>query len=674
MAKKHLVIVESPAKGKTIEKYLGKGYQVLASYGHVRDLPKSKLGVEPEDGFVPKYVVPAKAKKVMAAIKKAAAGADELLLATDYDREGEAIAWHVAEALGLKEEKNDTQKLPVHRITYHEITKSAIQEAFQHPRKLDMDLVNAQQARRVLDRLVGYTLSPFLWKKVMKGLSAGRVQSVTVRLIVDREHEIKAFKADEYWSVEAQLVAKSEAFTASLAEYKGDKIEKLSVGSEAKAKEIEIALKGATYTVQSIEAAERHKRPSAPFTTSTLQQQSAHRLYFSAKATMALAQNLYEAGHITYMRTDSTNIAHEALTATRSYIQSELGAKYLPESAIQYKTKSKGAQEAHEAIRPTDVTKHPDDIDVESDRHRKLYRLIWQRMVASQMSPAVLKAETVKIRADDTAVFQANGNVVVFDGYMKVWPVSREDIILPKMTDGQVVDLKQLVTEQHFTEPPARYSEATLVKALEEKGIGRPSTYAPTLSTIQDRGYVELLERRFHPTEVGETVTTMLVANFPDIIDYDFTAEMEESLDKVAEGKQEWTKLLGDFWGPFAKSVEGKTETVTKVDMTQELDRQCPQCKERNLIIRHGRFGKFIACPGFPDCKYTERILDKTGVICPECGKGELVTKRTKRGKTFWGCEKYPDCKHATWNDPTKKKEGDDEAGPAEPVTSDPTE
>ncbi len=692
MSAKHLVIVESPAKGKTIEKYLGKDYTVLASYGHVRDLPKSTLGVEPEHGFEPKYVVPPKAKKTVAAIKKAAASADELLLATDYDREGESIAWHVLQALGL--EGDPTSKKPVHRITFHEITKTAIQDAIRKPRNLDMDLVNAQQARRVLDRLVGYTLSPFLWKKVMKGLSAGRVQSVAVRLIVDREQEIKAFKADEYWSVDAVLKAKAEEFSSSLVEYKGQKVEKLTVNSEAKAKEIERALAGATYTVIAIESAAKQKRPSPPFTTSTLQQQAAHRLYFSAKATMALAQNLYEAGHITYMRTDSTNLADEALGAIRSHIGSEYGAQYVPEQPIRYKTKSKGAQEAHEAIRPTDVSTHPDQIQVESERHRKLYRLIWQRAVASQMNPAVLKAETITINVQGStrpvlhspsdqaihsasvtgrvkekagqpiALFKATGSVVTFDGYLRVWPTDRSDTILPKLTEGQTVDLKDLLTEQHFTEPPARYSEATLVKALEEKGIGRPSTYAPTLSTIQDRGYVELLERRFHPTEVGETVTKLLVANFPDIVDYDFTAEMEESLDKVAEGKREWTTLLGDFWAPFQKSVAAKTETVTKVDMTEKLDRTCPQCKERKLIIRPGRFGKFIACPGFPDCRYTERIVQRTGVPCPECRRGELVAKRTRKGKTFWGCERYPDCKTATWNDPTKKKE--DESPSAE--------
>lgn len=665
---KILVIVESPAKGKTIEKYLGKDYHVLASYGHVRDLPKSKLGVEPEQGFEVKYVIPAKAKKAIGAIKKAAASADELYLATDYDREGEAIAWHVLEALDLSKTKYATVK----RITFLEITKSAIQEAIKQPRELDMDLVNAQQARRVLDRLVGYTLSPFLWKKVMKGLSAGRVQSVAVRLVVDRENEIRAFKADEYWSIDAQLQSGSDELVASLSQYEGKKIEKLSVSSEVQARDIETALAGAAYTVSSIESTEKQKRPSPPFSTSTLQQQAAHRLHLSAKRTMKLAQDLYEAGHITYMRTDSTNLAGESLTATRELIKAAYGQAYLPGEAIHYKTKSKGAQEAHEAIRPTDVTLTPEKFSGESEAHEKLYRLIWQRTVACQMTPARLKSETVLIDASQKqAVFKVTGTIVTFDGYLAVWPSDREDTILPKLSQGQVVDLKQLLIEQHFTEPPARYSEATLVKALEERGIGRPSTYAPTLDTIEARKYVEQIDRRFHPTEVGETVTKMLVENFPDIIDYDFTAQMEEDLDKVAEGKRDWTKLLGEFWDPFAKLVETKSESVQKVDMTEELDRECPQCKKHKLIIRPGRFGKFIACPGFPECKYAEPIVNKTGVICPECNEGEFVERKTRRGKTFWGCSRYPKCKGATWNDPTKKKDADEEPDPADPVTSD---
>lgn len=651
MAKKHLVIVESPAKGKTIERYLGKDYQVLASYGHVRDLPKSKMGVEIDDGsFAPHYLVPAKAKKAVASLKKAAASANDIYLATDYDREGEAIAWHVLEALKLN------KSTPVHRITFHEITKSALEKAVKNPRELDYDLIDAQQARRILDRLVGYTLSPFLWKKVMKGLSAGRVQSVAVRLIVDREKEIKAFKPQEYWSIDGQFLRGSDQFTASLIEFGGDKLDKMSIKSEVESKKIEQALGGLDYQISSIEKKERKKRPSPPFTTSTLQQQAAHRLHFSAKQTMKLAQDLYEDGHITYMRTDSVNLAEEAIKATRKLVENEYGGKYLPKDAQHYKTRSKGAQEAHEAIRPTHVDSLPGNLNLKSEKHDKLYKLIWQRMVASQMSPALLKAETVLVKSTDgQGIFKATGNVVDFEGYLKVWPTAREDKILPKLKEQESVDLDKMNVDQHFTEPPPRYSEASLIKALEEHGIGRPSTYAPTLSTIQDRGYVELLERRFHPTETGENVNAILVKHFPDIVDLDFTAEMEEDLDKVAEGKKDWTKLLGDFYKPFHKLVEEKTEDVPKLDLTEKTDKICPECG-KSMVIRPGRYGKFLACTGFPDCKHTEPIIKKTGVTCPECKEGELIERKTRRGKTFWGCQRYPKCKYATWDDPNKKK------------------
>ncbi len=662
----HLVIVESPAKGKTIEKYLGTGYKVLASYGHVRDLPKGKLGVDVEHDFEPTYVVPTKAKKAVAALKKAASEADDIYLATDYDREGEAIAWHVIQALGLE----TNHKKPLHRITFHEITKSAIEQAVKHPRELDVNLVNAQQARRVLDRLVGYTLSPFLWKKVMKGLSAGRVQSVAVRLIVDREREISAFKPQEYWSVEALLdTAKQEQIRASLALWAGEKIDKLTIGTKDRADAVAAALKEATYAVASVESKETQKRPSAPFTTSTLQQQAAHRLYFSAKQTMKLAQDLYEAGHITYMRTDSTNLAAEAVEEARTLIKSEFGAEYVPAAAVAYKTKAKGAQEAHEAIRPTHVSDKPGSLDLESDRHAKLYELIWQRMVACQMAPAKLKAETILIdakAAKESGQLKATGNVVVFDGYLKVWPSEREDVILPALAAKDPLTLNDLAVDQHFTEPPARYSEATLVKALEENGIGRPSTYAPTLSTIQDRNYVELIDRRFHPTEVGTVVVDLLLKHFPDIVDLNFTAQMEERLDDVAEGKEDWTKELKDFFVPFEKQVKEKTEEVAKLDMTEDAGRACPKCG-KPMVIRYGRFGKFIACTGFPDCKHTEPLVVSTGIKCPECGEGDVIERKTRRGKTFWGCSRYPDCKYATWDDPLKPKKDAAGSEPNEP-------
>ncbi|MEK7184095.1 MAG: type I DNA topoisomerase [Patescibacteria group bacterium] len=657
--KHHLVIVESPAKGKTIEKYLGKGYKVLASYGHVRDLPKGKLGVDVEHGFEPSYVIPTKAKKAVAALKKAVAQADDVYLATDYDREGEAIAWHIIQALGLEK----GSKLPIYRITFHEITKSAIEAAVKQPRELDIDLVNAQQARRVLDRLVGYTLSPFLWKKVMKGLSAGRVQSVAVRLIVDREREITAFKPVEYWSIDALLdTAKKEQFKASLVSWEGEKIEKLTVQTKDRADALAASLKAAAYSIASVESKETQKRPSAPFTTSTLQQQAAHRLYFSAKQTMKLAQDLYEAGHITYMRTDSTNLANEAIEEARSVIQS-FGADYLPTAPVVYKTKSKGAQEAHEAIRPTHATDQPGSLDLPSERHAKLYELIWQRMVSCQMAPAKLRAETILIDAvagKEQGQLKANGNTIVFDGYLKVWPTAREDVLLPSLKQDDKVALADLEVGQHFTEPPARYSEATLVKELEENGIGRPSTYAPTLSTIQDRNYVQLLERRFHPTEVGTTVVDMLIKHFPNIVDLGFTAQMEEQLDEVAEGKKDWTKELKEFFVPFEKLIKEKTEEVVKLDMTEDANKPCPKCG-KPMIIRHGRFGKFIACSGFPDCKHTEPLIVPTGVKCPDCGEGDVIARKTRRGKTFWGCSRYPACKYATWEDPLKPKK-DDEA------------
>ncbi len=653
-----LVIVESPAKAKTIERYLGPGYRVLASYGHVRDLPQRELGVDVAHDFVPSYVVPAKARPVVSALKQAAAAASTVYLATDYDREGEAIAWHVVEALNLGKQqtansKQQKQAIPIQRITFHEITQSAIKEAIAHPRALDTDLVDAQQARRVLDRLVGYTLSPFLWKKVMKGLSAGRVQSVAVRLVVDRERAIRAFKPEEYWSVTATVKPGSGSeFTANLVAYDGAKLEKLSIGNEARAEALATALRSAAFAVAGIEEKESQKRPGPPFTTSTLQQTASHRLGFSAKATMKVAQDLYEAGHITYMRTDSTNLAAEAVTATRGYIEQTFGASYRPATAVQYKTKAKGAQEAHEAIRPTDPTKRAAELALPSERHEKLYELIWQRLVASQMSPARVKATTVTISAGP-GTFRATGSVILFPGYLKVWPTDTEDSVLPPLHTGESLTLTNLATDQHFTEPPPRYSEATLVKALEEHGIGRPSTYAPTLSTIVDRGYVQLLERRFVPTQIGEVVTDLLVEHFPNIVDLEFTATMEAGLDHVAEGSESWTKLIRDFYQPYATQLATKQAEVAKQDLTEPTDKSCPQCG-RPLVIRPGRFGRFLACTGFPDCRHTEPLVIDTGIACPQCHEGTLSERKTRRGKTFWGCRRYPTCPFATWNDPVK--------------------
>lgn len=656
----NLVIVESPTKGRTIEKYLGKDYKVLASFGHVRDLPASKIGIDVEHDFTPDYKIIPKAKKNVDLLKKEAAKADNVYLATDYDREGEAIAWHLAHVLGLHDKKK-----PVQRITYHEITKDAIMDAIKHPRELDMYLIDAQQARRILDRLVGYKLSPFLWKKVMSGLSAGRVQSVAVRLIVDREREILAFVPVEYWSVEADLaksVLAGEQFTANLVSKNGEKLDKLAIFSETMATETETALTSASYRVVSMETTDQQKWPSAPFTTSTLQQEASRKLGYSAKRTMKLAQNLYEAGQITYMRTDSTNLANEAVAATRQFIESSYGSNYLPASSKMYKTKAKGAQEAHEAIRPTQVTERPETVDAESDDHRRLYDLIWRRLVACQMQPAILAQTKVLVNAataSDQYGFSATGTSVKFDGYLRVWPTKMEERTLPTLVANDDLDLKDLRKDQHFTEPPARFNEASLIKALEEHGIGRPATYASTISTIEDRGYVRVENRVFFPQEIGMVVTDLLKEHFPDVVNIGFTAQMEEDLDKIAEGEANWVKVLQGFYTPFAKNLANKLETVVKKELvTETTDEICDKCGQP-MKVKLGRFGKFLACSGFPDCKNTKPLNVSTGVSCPVCGTGELVERKTRRGKTFWSCNRYPDCRAATWdlNVPAEVKE-----------------
>lgn len=645
----NLVIVESPAKGKTIEKYLGKGYKVQASFGHVRDLPKRDLGVDIEKNFKPKYIVPPKAKKVISNLKTLAKKSDIIYLATDYDREGEAIAWHIKEALG-----KDLAKKEFKRITFHEITKNAILEAVKNPRSLDDDLIDAQQARRVLDRLVGYKLSPFLWKKVMKGLSAGRVQSVATRLIVEREREIKKFAPQEYWSIIAILLDSGVELEASLIKWKSKKLDKLEIKNKEEADKILALLEGAVYKIESVESKEVQKHPYPPFTTSTLQQEASKKLHFSAKKTMKVAQDLYEAGHITYMRTDSMNLASEAVAAARQLIEG-FGKDYLPASPKFYKTKSKGAQEAHEAIRPTDVGVGADDLVKMQSDHQRLYRLIWQRMVASQMNSARVKQLRIDIKAND-GLFRATGSQLLFDGFLKVWPSQFKEKSLPSVKEGQELDLKELKSNQHFTEPPPRYSEATLVKALEEHGIGRPSTYAPTLSTIQSRGYVHLDSRRFHADEIGEIVTDVLVEHFPQIIDIDFTRDLEKDLDSIADGKREWVKVIGDFYEPFADNLEKKEKSVEKKKVEEATDELCPECS-KSLVIKLGRFGKFYACTGFPDCRYTRAIKVSSGIKCEKCGEGEMLERHTRKGKVFWGCSRYPECDNATWNDPSKEKQ-----------------
>lgn len=645
----NLVIVESPTKARTLERFLGSDYSVVASMGHIRDLPKSEFGVDIEHGFSPQYVIPRDKRKRVNELKKLAADAKNLWLATDPDREGEAIAWHIENILDGKDKD-------VRRVVFHEITENAIKEAFEHPRDLDLKLVDAQQARRVLDRVVGYKLSPLLWQKVKRGLSAGRVQSVALRLIVDREREISAFKPVEYWIIEAELESNkrqiiSNKLIATLIELNGKKLE---IKNEAQAKEHVGNLEKADYKVSKITKKEVRRYPYPPFTTSTLQQAAANRLGMSAKKTMMLAQNLYEHGLITYMRTDSVNLSPVAISAARDYIGKSFGSSYLPKTPRFFKARSKLVQEAHEAIRPTDVRIRG---NLNKD-HIRLYDLIWKRFVACQMNEAILDQTTVDVKANDY-LLRATGSIIKFDGWLKL-EGGRSKIedgeedkekILPELTEGEMLKLLQLLQGQHFTEPPPRYTEASLIKKLEELGIGRPSTYAPILSTIQERFYVERQERKFIPTALGFAVTDFLVANFSDIMDYKFTAGMEDELDEIAKGKLNWVPTLEKFYGPFEKKLEKTGKIAQRVKVAVEFaGKKCPKCG-KELIVRTSRFGKFLACSGFPECKHTESLEQAVNIPCPECG-GEIVIRRTKRGKTFYGCKNYPGCKYASWNKP----------------------
>lgn len=683
---KTLIIVESPTKAKTISRFLGKDFIVESSFGHIRDLPSSTLGVDVEHNFEPKYIVPRKANAQVKKLKELAKKADEIILATDEDREGEAIAWHLAQALnlGTRTAEHGTKKIPasaktrkktssvksntfgIKRIVFHEITKKAIEDALEHPRTLDMNLVDAQQARRILDRIVGYKLSPFLWKKIVRGLSAGRVQSVAVRLMVDREREIEKFKPQEYWSITAHFDEK-KPFTALLTAKDGQPFDKLAVSSQIQADDIVADLTGASYMIRSVEKKEAKRTPPSPFTTSTLQQTASQRLGYSARQTMRLAQQLYEGidigeqGHtglITYMRTDSLNLSADALSAAHAYIASTFGTSYTLERPRIYKTKSKGAQEAHEAIRPTDVTRAPADIKQHLDKQQyRLYELIWQRFVATQMPEALFDATSIDIESKGkqaTYTFHATGSVLKFDGFLKVYPLKTEDTLLPELSKGEQVDLDHLETKQHFTEPPPRYSEASLIKILEKNGIGRPSTYAPTIGTIQERNYVQKNEaKRFVPTEMGVMVTDMLVEHFPDIVDVTFTADMEETLDKIADGKEEWVPAIRAFYEPFEKLLEIKYKTVEKQTADESTDEVCEKCG-KPMVIKNGRFGKFLACTGFPECKSTKRLPENTlGIKCPACKDGDIIQRRSKRGKLFYGCSAYPACSFALWDRPT---------------------
>jgi len=640
--------VESPTKAKTIQKFLGNDFIIKSSFGHVRDLPKRELGVDVENGFKPKYVIPTKAKKVVSELKKESAKADNTILATDEDREGESIAWHLQEALKLKNPQ---------RIVFHEITKTAIENALKTPRHIDMNLVDAQQARRILDRIVGYKISPFLWKKVAKGLSAGRVQSVAVRLIVEREREIEKFVAQEYWGIEVLLKKVDKEFNASLVKKDGRALDKLEIKNKTEADKILQDLNNADYIVESVEKKETKRYPAPPFTTSTLQQAAWQRFKFSAKMTMSLAQRLYEEGNITYHRTDSLNLSEMSLNSAKKFISEKFGQNYWAGRLVKYKTKSSGAQEAHEAIRPTYAERSPESLKGIDARQLKLYTLIWQRFIASQMAQAVFDSVSADINAKKYT-FRANGQTLKFDGFLKVYPTKFEETELPDLEKNDVLNLLKLNSLQHFTEPPARYTEASLIKTLEKHGIGRPSTYAPIISTIQERNYVtENDQKRFFPSEMGTIVNDVLVKNFPEIVDIDFTAKMEKELDEVAEGKDTWEKTCRDFYNPFAKNLEEKYKEVVKTDLTQKTNKVCPKCGAP-LIERLGRFGRFYACSKFPECKYTESIEgdpDTLNITCPKCKEGKITGKRTKKGKTFYGCNRFPKCDFALWDKPVNE-------------------
>ncbi|OGO04882.1 MAG: DNA topoisomerase I [Chloroflexi bacterium RBG_13_54_9] len=665
---KELVIVESPAKARTIGRILGSNYDVKASIGHVRDLPRSQLGVDVERGFRPKYVIPKGKREVIQELKQAAKKASKVYLATDPDREGEAISWHLVQAAEL-------EGAPVQRIVFHEITKEAVEKALRQPREIDMHLVNAQQARRILDRLVGYKISPLLWRKVRRGLSAGRVQSAALKMIVDREREIQSFVPIEYWSIEAELAKKALApktqkapsFKAALIGPLG-KRQKFNIASEEEAHRLVSDLEKASYAVSDIRSKDLSRRPAPPFTTSTLQQEAWRRLHYTAKRTMAIAQQLYEGlplgdegpvGLITYMRTDSVAIATSARTEARAYIAQKYGAEYIPPSPRLYTKKSKGAQEAHEAIRPTSARREPAHVKAYlTPEQFRLYDLIWRRMVASQMANATLETTTVDIEARQTPsginyLLRASSSKVKFPGFLAVYSeeTEGEKRPLPPLSPGEPLDLLQLLPEQHFTQPPPRYTEGTLVKALEEKGIGRPSTYATILSTIQERRYVEKADGKFAPLELGIIVSDLLAQYFADIVDYDFTAQMEEELDEIARGEREWVPVLRQFYTPFQQKVEEASAQIEKVKVTEEPSGEiCEKCG-KPMVVKLGRYGKFLACTGYPDCKNTRPILIKTGVKCPRCG-GEIVEKRSKRRRLFYGCANYPKCDFTLWERP----------------------
>ena len=656
--KKYLVIVESPAKAATIGKFLGNNYKIEASMGHVRDMPKSQMGIDFEHDFEPKYITIRGKGELLGKLRKDAKAADKVYLATDPDREGEAISWHLLHALNLGEEK------PISRITFNEITKTAVKKSITEARDIDMDLVDAQQARRVLDRVVGYTISDLLWKKVKKGLSGGRVQSVALRLICDREGEIREFIPEEYWTLGAKLKdADGKVFEAK---FYGKGETKTELANEAETNEVLDGLKGKDFAVTDVKTGSRQKKPVAPFTTSTMQQEASKHLNMATQKTMMIAQQLYEGvnvkgegtvGLVSYIRTDSFRISDEAYEAAVAFIKETYGDAFVNPERIVYKSKGK-TQDAHEAIRPTNVSRTPESIkdSLSKDQYR-LYKLIWERFVASQMSPAVYDTLSVKLSAGDYT-FRASGSRLRFSGFLEAYSKGEEEDekVIPKLTQGDILQAEQLLPEQHFTQPPARYTDASLIKTLEEIGVGRPSTYAPTLTTIQARHYVTKEAKNLFPTELGEMVDEIMKTYFPDIVDIDFTANMEKRLDDVEMGKEEWKQIIRDFYPDFKKSVENAAEKLEKIEIKDEkTDIICEKCG-RNMVIKYGRYGKFLACPGFPECQNAKPYFEEAGVNCPECG-GKVLIKKTKRGRIYYGCEHNGDgCDFMSWNKPTGEK------------------
>ncbi|MFO7814853.1 MAG: type I DNA topoisomerase [Halanaerobiales bacterium] len=651
MSKKNLVIVESPAKAKTIKKFLGKNFNVEASMGHVVDLPKSKMGIDIEENFEPNYITIRGKGKILKKLKKEKNKSKNVYLATDHDREGEAISWHLSKALKLDESKN--------RISFNEITHNAIKKAINSPREIDQDLVDAQQARRLLDRLVGYKLSPLLWKKVRKGLSAGRVQSVAVKIICQREEKIENFEPVEYWTITAVFNDGKKDFEADLFKIKEEDFE---IGSEKELNEIMKDLDKNDYIIDDIKIKKRRRNPYPPFTTSTLQQRASSVLNFSAKKTMFIAQQLYEGidigsegtiGLISYIRTDSTRLANEARDQAETFIKDKFGVKYYQGKT--YGKKGSNTQDAHEAIRPTSAFRSPDKMKKNlTGAQYALYNLIWNQFIGSQMKPAVYKTHTISI-LNGKYKFRFNGSELIFPGFLKLFDSDKKDDYIPQVDEKDKIEAEKIDSEQHFTKPPPRFTEASLVKTMEEEGIGRPSTYAPTLSKIVSRNYVNKKGKYFIPTDLGKTVNELLTEFFPDVTDIEFTAQLEKRLDEIEDGKEEWQQILKDFYEEFEERLEEARKNMKKVNMDIETDIKCDECG-KPMVIKHGRYGKFLACTGFPECKNTKPYLDKLGIDCPECEDGEIIKRKSKKGKTFYGCSNYPECDFVSWDKPTEKK------------------